>query len=88
MSHLSPRAGLPWPDGLRPGSTAAVARIQRLGLATALLTGDSERTAQAVAAQLKIPKQNVFARVRPEEKAATGTPGDSGSTRSHPSTSP
>jgi len=56
-------------DGLRPGSTAAVARIQRLGLATALLTGDSERTAQAVAAQLKIPKQNVFARVRPEEKA-------------------
>ncbi len=46
---------------LRPGSAAAVARIQRLGLATALLTGDSERTAQAVAAQLKIPKQNVFA---------------------------
>jgi Cu+-exporting ATPase len=63
------RAVLVVADGLRPGSTAAVARIQRLGLATALLTGDSERTAQAVAAQLKIPKQNVFARVRPEEKA-------------------
>ena len=57
-------------DTLRPGSAAAVARIQRLGLATALLTGDSERTAQAVATQLKIPRQNVFARVRPEEKAA------------------
>ena len=63
------RAALVVADSLRPGSTAAVARIRRLGLATALLTGDSERTAQAVAAQLKIPKQNVFARVRPQEKA-------------------
>ena len=63
------RATLVVADTLRPGSAAAVARIQRLGLATALLTGDSERTAHAVAAQLKIPKQNVFARVRPEEKA-------------------
>ncbi len=64
------RATLVVADTLRPGSAAAVARIQRLGLATALLTGDSERAAHAVAAQLKIPKQNVFARVRPEEKAA------------------
>ena len=63
------RAVLVVADTLRPGSAAAVARIQGLGLATALLTGDSERTAQAVAAQLKIPEQNVFARVRPEEKA-------------------
>ena len=63
------RAVLVVADTLRPGSAAAVARVQRLGLATALLTGDSERTAHAVAAQLKIPKQNVFARVRPEEKA-------------------
>ena len=63
------RAVLVVADTLRPGSAAAVARIQRLGLATALLTGDSERTAHAVAAQLKIPKQNVFARVRPEQKA-------------------
>jgi P-type Cu+ transporter len=63
------RAVLVVADTLRPGSAAAVARIHRLGLATALLTGDSERTAHAVAAQLKIPEQNVFARVRPEEKA-------------------
>jgi len=63
------RAVLVVADTLRSGSAAAVAHIQRLGLATALLTGDSERTAQAVAAQLKIPAQNVFARVRPEEKA-------------------
>ena len=64
------RAVLVVADTLRPGSAAAVARVQRLGLATALLTGDSERTAHAVAAQLKIPEQNVFARVRPEDKAA------------------
>ena len=64
------RAVLVVADTLRPGSAAAVDRIQRLGLATALLTGDSERTAHAVADQLKIPRQNVFARVRPEEKAA------------------
>ena len=63
------RAVLVVADTLRPGSAAAVAHIQRLGLATALLTGDSARTAQAVAAQLKIPEQNVFARVRPQEKA-------------------
>jgi Cu+-exporting ATPase len=63
------RAVLVVADTLRPGSAAAVAHIQRLGLATALLTGDSERTAQAVAAQLQIPAQNVFARVRSAEKA-------------------
>jgi P-type Cu+ transporter len=63
------RAVLVVADTLRPGSAAAVARIQRPGLAVGLLTGDSERTAQAVAAQLKIPEQNVFARVRPQEKA-------------------
>ena len=55
------RAVLVVADTLRPGSAAAVDRIQRLGLATALLTGDSERTAHAVADQLKIPRQNVFA---------------------------
>jgi Cu+-exporting ATPase len=63
------RAVLVVADTLRPGSAAAVARIQRLGLATVLLTGDSERTAHAVAAQLNIPERCVFARVRPEEKA-------------------
>ena len=64
------RAVLVVADTLRPGSAAAVDRIQRLGLRTALVTGDSERTAHAVADQLKIPRQNVFARVRPEAKAA------------------
>jgi P-type Cu+ transporter len=63
------RAVLVVADTLRPGSAAAVAHIQRLGLRTVLLTGDSERTALAIAQQLGIPDHDVFARVRPEGKA-------------------
>jgi Cu+-exporting ATPase len=56
-------------DTLRPGAAEAVARIQRMGLRAALLTGDSERAAGAVAATLRIAPEYVLARVRPEEKA-------------------
>ncbi len=65
-------------DTLRPGAAEAVARIQRMGIRVALLTGDSERAAQAVAAQLRIAPENVLARVRPEEKASVirGLQGD------------
>jgi Cu+-exporting ATPase len=63
------RAVLVVADALRPGSAATVARIQRLGLRTVLLTGDSERTARAIASQLGIPGDDVFSRVRPEGKA-------------------
>jgi Cu+-exporting ATPase len=64
------RAALVVADTLRAGAAAAVARIQRLGLRTALVTGDSERAARAVAEQLGIGPDDVAARVRPEEKAA------------------
>jgi Cu+-exporting ATPase len=63
------RAVLVLADTLRPGAAEAVARIQRMGIRVALLTGDSERAAQAVAAQLRIAPEYVLARVRPEEKA-------------------
>ncbi len=63
------RAVLVLADTLRPGAAEAVARIQRMGIRVALLTGDSERAARAVAAQLRIPPEYVLARVRPEEKA-------------------
>jgi Cu+-exporting ATPase len=63
------RAVLVVADALRPGSAATVARIQRLGLRTVLLTGDSERTARAIASQLGIAGDDVFSRVRPEGKA-------------------
>ncbi len=64
------RAALVIADVLRPGAQAAVARLQRLGLRPVLLTGDNERTAQAVAAQLAIPPGSVVAGVRPDGKAA------------------
>jgi P-type Cu+ transporter len=57
-------------DRLRPGAATAVARIRDLGLHSVLLTGDNERTARAVADELGIPADDVFAGVRPEGKAA------------------
>jgi P-type Cu+ transporter len=63
------RAVLVVADVLRPGSAAAVARIQRLGRRVVLLTGDSHRTALAIGEQLGIPAGDVFARVRPDGKA-------------------
>ena len=65
----SAQAVLVLADTLRPGAAGAVARIQRMGIRVALLTGDSERAARAVAAQLRIAPEYVLARVRPEEKA-------------------
>ena len=53
------RAVLVVADSLRPGAAAAVARIQRMGIRVALLTGDSEQTAQAVAARLRITPEHV-----------------------------
>ncbi len=64
------RGALVIADGLRPGARAAVARLQRLGLRPVLLTGDNERTARVVAAQLAIPPDSVVAGVRPDGKAA------------------
>jgi Cu+-exporting ATPase len=57
-------------DALKPGAEATVASVRCLGLRSALLTGDNERTARAIAAQLAIPQENVFAGVRPEGKVA------------------
>ena len=55
-------------DTVRPGAKQAVARLQEMGLAVSLLSGDSLRVAQAAAAQVGI--RDVRAGVRPEEKAA------------------
>jgi Cu+-exporting ATPase len=63
------RAVLAVTDQLKPHAVAAVARIRGLGLRPFLLTGDNERTAHAVAAQLGIPARDVFAGIGPEGKA-------------------
>ncbi len=55
-------------DTLKTGSAAAVAELHRLGIRVAMLTGDNEITARAIAADAGI--HDVIADVRPQEKAA------------------
>ena len=55
-------------DTLKVGSTEAVAELRRLGIAVAMLTGDNQRTAQAIARAVGIDR--VVADVRPDGKAA------------------
>jgi Cu+-exporting ATPase len=54
-------------DRVKPTSRQAVAELRALGLTPVLLTGDSERTARAVAAEVGI--ERVLADVLPEGKA-------------------
>jgi Cu+-exporting ATPase len=55
-------------DQVKPTSRAAISELVGLGLTPVLLTGDNERTAAAVAAEVGI--ERVVADVLPEEKAA------------------
>ena len=55
-------------DPIKPRAREAVARLKALGVAPRLVTGDNERTAQAVAAQVGV--DDVAAGVLPEGKAA------------------
>ena len=54
-------------DTVKPTSAEAVASLEQLGLRPVLLTGDNERTATAVAAEVGITE--VIAEVLPSEKA-------------------
>ncbi len=54
-------------DPIKPSSAAAIADLHRAGLQTVMITGDDQRTAQAVAAQLGVDR--VIAEVLPAEKA-------------------
>lgn len=53
-------------DEPRPEAKAAVAELHRMGIKVAMLTGDNERTARAIAADLGI--DDVRADLKPEDK--------------------
>ena len=55
-------------DTLKPGAAEAVARLKKQGITTAMLTGDREESAAAVAATLGIDE--VHARLLPQDKLA------------------
>lgn len=56
-------------DTLKPGSTKVVQQLQHQGLSVYLVTGDNPLTAASIARHAGIPTANVFAEVRPEQKA-------------------
>jgi Cu+-exporting ATPase len=56
-------------DSLKANAKQVVEQLQRQGLKTFLLTGDNSLTAASIAKQVGIAGGNVFAEVRPEQKA-------------------
>jgi P-type Cu+ transporter len=57
-------------DSVRPGSAEMVARLRRMGLTPALITGDSPATARAMSARLGLAPDQVFGGIRPDGKVA------------------
>jgi len=55
-------------DTLKPESTDAINELHEQKMKVVMLTGDNRQTAQTIAAQVKVDE--VFAEVRPEEKAS------------------
>jgi Cu+-exporting ATPase len=56
-------------DTLKPHSASVVKQLQQHSLKTYLLTGDNSQTTAAIARQVGIATENIFAEVRPEQKA-------------------
>ena len=56
-------------DAVKANAKQVVEQLQRQGLKTYLLTGDNSLTAASIAKQVGIMAENVFAEVRPEQKA-------------------
>ena len=56
-------------DTLKPGAREVIQHLERQGLQVYLVTGDNALTAGHIAGQAGISPANVFAQVRPEQKA-------------------
>ena len=55
-------------DKVKPSSAAAIAALRKLGIETAMITGDSQAVAQAIGRDIGVDR--VVAEVLPEDKAA------------------
>ena len=56
-------------DEVRPDAAAVVTALLKAGISPIMLSGDQQSTAMAVALAVGIPKENVFAGVKPAGKA-------------------
>ena len=56
-------------DTVKPGARDVVEKLRRQNLKTFLLTGDNALTAPSIAREVGLESKNVFAEVRPEQKA-------------------
>ncbi len=57
-------------DTVKPGSAEAIADLQRQGIAVWMVTGDNQRAAEHIAAEIGLPAEHVLAEVLPGDKAA------------------
>ncbi|KAH7153217.1 hypothetical protein EDB81DRAFT_450078 [Dactylonectria macrodidyma] len=57
-------------DSIKEGAKAAISVLHRMGIKTAIVTGDQRSTALAVAAAVGIAPDNVYAGVSPDQKQA------------------
>ncbi|KAJ8058143.1 hypothetical protein OCU04_013000 [Sclerotinia nivalis] len=55
-------------DTVKGSAVAAIAALHRMGIKTAIVTGDQRPTALAVARVVGIPSENVYAGVTPDQK--------------------
>ena len=55
-------------DTIKPTASATILALDRMGIASSLVTGDQYSTAVAVAAQVGIPRINVHAGASPDQK--------------------
>jgi Cu+-exporting ATPase len=56
-------------DAVKSNAASVVGQLRRQGLKAFLVTGDNFQTATAIAKQVGIAAENIFAEVRPEQKA-------------------